>query len=162
LLCELATKAPLRKRFDSLTLLGAIIASDDLVGVEAPPTEQIQRLLPPLRMLTEETMERVSFNTIAFIYLLQASAVFDGDSFWGPNLDRLSGGESLPSCPSCSHDLALVIGTVGCFTTYGEWYRRPDIKREPILPAERSALVGMGEALFTRAMRFDHPDVADW
>jgi hypothetical protein len=55
-LWELAKAPPPSDRLSPLMLIGAIIASDDLYGVDRRPVDAIQALIPGLQALADESM----------------------------------------------------------------------------------------------------------
>lgn len=99
-LCARAAELPPADWLQPLALIAALIASDDVGGIRRPtdattrrPTELIAAIAPRVRALTEESMKTGGRDPMSFIYLLQAASAFDGDLFWGRELDRLAEGE---------------------------------------------------------------------
>ena len=56
---------------------------------------------------------------------------FEGDTFWGQELDHLDSGEFPGRCPHCKVNLYLVIGEFGFFTTAEEWVVRRKMPEPP-------------------------------
>jgi hypothetical protein len=160
-LCKVAEGLPPAKRIRLLVLIGGIIASEHLSGVDQRPVDLIGALIPKLQKLVEENLRLRGVDRTNFIYLLQAACAFDGELFWGQYLDNLNDGEFEGCCPACEHDLYLVIGEYGFFTTAEEWVTKgANPKRERIKPAELTALSGRAVWLYEAAVKYHQPDVA--
>jgi hypothetical protein len=164
LLLEYAQALPPEKRTMPLVLMSAIVASDDLHGVERRPLNIIDAISPSARHLTEECLGAGDHDTIAFAYLVQAATIFDGDLFWGQRLDCLIAGEFDGRCPSCSHELHLVVGKYGFFVTAEEWVgpTSRDPERAPIAPAKVESLSGRAAWLHETAVQHGHSEFALW
>jgi hypothetical protein len=145
-------------------LIGAIIASDDLFGVHRRPVDAIQALIPNLQALADESMKVDGLAPETFIYYLQAASAFAGDLFWGRNLNHLIDGEFPGACPACDHDLYLVIGAHGFFTTAQERVRPRDAnsRRNPISAAGEHNLSGSAAWLHSTATKCAQPQIALW
>jgi hypothetical protein len=161
-LCELARTLPPDSRLMALVLIGQIIASDDLFGIHHRPIELIAPLIPALRELVDESMKVEGLESKEFIYCLEAAAAFAGDLFWGRQLDHLVGGDFSGCCPSCGHDLRLVIGDRGFFVTAQKWGRPENASatRNPISPADEGGLAANGAWLHSKALSHGHEGVA--
>src|SRR5215470_6756623 len=85
-LCELARALPPPDRLSPLMLIGAIVASDDVHGMDHRPAEIVELLIPELRRLADESMRTQGLGPDRFVYLLQAASAFAGDLFWGRHL----------------------------------------------------------------------------
>lgn len=157
------TLAP-SERLVPLMLMGAIVASDDIVGMDERPVDIIEQIAPALQQLAEESLRLSENDTATFICLLEAAAAFNGDLFWGKYLNHLVDGEFPGRCPVCQHDLYIVIGADGFFVTAQDWVKPRDTKsrRAPIAPAERASLSGRSNWLHDTALQYHQPDVASW
>ncbi|SDR40348.1 hypothetical protein SAMN05519103_02710 [Rhizobiales bacterium GAS113] len=163
-LCELAKAQPPSDRLSPLIMIGAIIASDDLSGVDRRPVDAIQALIPDLQALADESMKVSGLASETFIYCLQAASAFAGDLFWGRHLNHLVDGEFPGTCPDCDHDLHLVIGAHGFFTTTQEWVRPRDAnsRRNPISAAGEHDLSGSAAWLHSTATKCGQRQIALW
>jgi hypothetical protein len=160
-LCKLAEGSPPAKRIELLALIGGIIASGDLTGVDQRPVDLIKAMTPTLQRLAEESLRLRGLDRTNFVYLLQAASAFDGDLFWSQHLEDLVHGEFEGQCPGCDHDLLLVIGEYGFFTTAEDWVTKgANPKREPIEPAEPTALFGRAAWLNEAAVKYHQTEIA--
>lgn len=150
------------KRAMPLMLVGAIISSDDLVGVDTRPHALIDGASAEALLLTEQCMDAGEQDHISFIHLLAAACAFKGELFWARNLDCLIDGELPGHCPSCAHELHLVIGADGFFVTTEEWIgpNNSNPKRSSITPAEPASLCWPAAWLHQTAIRYNQPNVA--
>ena len=164
LLLERAQSLAPEKRIDPLVLMGAIVASGDLYGIERKPLDIVNRISPEARRLTDECLQAGAYDITEFTYLLQAATIFDGDLFWGQRLDCLIAGEFDGCCPSCSHELHLVVGKYGFFVTAEEWVgpTTHNPERVPIAPVEAAALSGRAAWLHETAVQHNHSEFALW
>lgn len=164
LLLERTNSLAPEKRIMPLVLMGAIVASEDLHGVERKPLEIVDRISSDARRLTDECLKASGHDISQFAYLLQAATIFDGDLFWGQRLDNLVAGEFDGRCPSCSHELHLVVGKYGFFVTAEEWAGPTgrDPERMPIAPVEAVALSGRAAWLHEIAIQHDQSEFALW
>jgi hypothetical protein len=162
LLFEVARDRPPARRIHPLLLIGAIIASDKIVGLRERPWDAIEPLLPRLRRLTQEALSVDPLDRTAFIYLLQAASAFHGDLFWGRYLSFLADGEFPGRCPGCGRDLHLVIGQYGFFGTTEDWVRKPEMRSDAIVPADQSQLSERALWLFDQAVSASQGEVAEW
>jgi hypothetical protein len=106
---------PANRRTQALGLAGAIVASNDVLGSRA---EFIRGLEPTVNALHELALESVAlsgYDSIEFIYLLEAVVALGGDRFWGQWLDFLDGGDFPAGCPACRTSLSIHIGEQGFF-----------------------------------------------
>lgn len=163
-LAVVAESMPPSQRLSLLSLAGAIVASDDLVGLDHRPLDLIEPILPRLQRLTDESMWSSTVDATSFIYLLEAASAFRGDIFWGRHLSHLADGEFPGRCPVCDYDLYLVIGNHGCFTTAQDSAKPHDAKskRVPIAPAPPATLSGWAAWLHDAATQYHQPEVASW
>ena len=163
-LCELAKSMLASDRLSPLMLIGAIVASDDLFGVDRRPVDDIQALIPDLQALADESMKVSGLTPEIFVYYLQAASAFADDLFWGRHLDHLVDGEFPGICPACHHDLYLVIGAYGFFATAQEWAEPQDADsgRNPISPASDHDLSGSAARLHSMATEYGQPQIALW
>ena len=159
---EVAKGAAPSKRADSLMLIGAIIASDDPVGVDRRPLDLIEEILPSLQALAEESMEVGGLDRASFIYLLEAASAFEGYRFWGRHLNYLVDGEFPGSCPACGNELCIVIGDEGFFVTAYESGRGQGAgsRRGAIVPVQPADESGCCAWLHQTATKSGQPDVA--
>lgn len=164
LLLERTQSLPPEKRVMALVLMSAIVASNDLRGIERRPLDLIDRISLAARRLTDECLEVRGHDTPTFVYLLQAACAFDGDVLWGRYLEYLVDGNYPGHCPSCRHDLQLAIGCPGFFATAEDWVgpRNTNPARIPIQPAEPAALAGRAAWLHETAVQHDQSEVALW
>jgi hypothetical protein len=99
---DLAAKWPPRDRVAPLVLAGAIVVSTDAVGFATPAVVGHQAdLIRELHDLALETLPCID-DAPAFINTLEATLAFEGDGFWGRNLDRLADGEFAGTCTGCT------------------------------------------------------------
>lgn len=164
LLLEYVQTLPPEKRTMPLALIGAIIASEDLHGIERRPLDFIDRVSSDARRLTFECLRAGGHDTTEFAYLLQAATIFDGDLFWGQRIDCLVAGEFDGHCPSCSHELHLMVGKYGFFVTAEEWVgpTSGDPERLPIAPTQAAALSGRATWLHDIAVQHEQSEFALW
>jgi hypothetical protein len=150
-------------RAQVLSLIGAIIASDVISGLDERPGELIQSLIPDLQRLVNESMRAPDLRADTFVYLLQAASAFEGDLFWGRHLDHLDG-EFFGCCPACRHHVHIVIGIHGFFVTAEEWVRSPgpESLRNPIHPAHQNKLIARAAWLHATATEHAQSQVALW
>ena len=161
-LFEIASALPPSDRLSPLMLIGHIIASDDLYGLEHRPADLILPLIPGLETLVEEAMAVENLQPDSFIYHLEAAITFAGDLFWGRNLNHLVDGEFPGQCPACRHDLYLVIGDLGFFITAQDWVgaKNKGAAKNAILPTAEQDLAGSGAWLHSKALTYRQPAVA--
>ena len=147
-----------------LVLIGAIIASEDLHGIERRPLDIIDRISVAARRLTDDCLRARGHDITEFAYLLQAATIFDGDLFWGQRLDCLVAGEFDGHCPSCSHKLHLVVGKYGFFVTAEEWVGSTscDPERAPIAPVQAATLSRRAAWLHESAVQHEQSEYALW
>jgi hypothetical protein len=161
------------QRAQILALAAAILASTDVsCGGRDELSGPLQWVTPLFQRLCRESLAEPGLSKHDFIYLLQAARSFDGDRFWGQQLDHLADSEFPGLCPHCGIDLYLVIGESGFFTTAEEWIlrtgstpgkiqARPGIKRTPIEP-NNAVLPEDGRELYEAARAAGQSEVADW
>jgi len=162
-LFEIAKFYPPGRREPALTLIGAIISSSDLHGIDVRPDELISRLLPTLSNLATEEMEASGPDSESFIYCLQAASVFAGDLFWGRYLYHLADGEFGGTCPNCGHDLYFVFEGTDVFVTAHEYVgpNKVDSQLNEVLPAHPAQLTNRAAWLYATARNHDQFTVAD-
>lgn len=148
-------------RVPALDLAGAIVASQDRVGVNGDPLADVRETVLRLHALALESLATRDRSPTSFIYLLEAARSLGGDSLWATRLDRITDGEIEGVCPHCDADLYVAIGQYGCFVTTEDWVKQPDVRREPITP-EHAALPDPGEWMRERALAADQSQVAGW
>jgi hypothetical protein len=161
------------QRVQALVLAACILASEDVHGGSRDEfLRPVEWVVPRFRELCEESLAEAGFSKHDFIYLLQAARSFEGDPFWGQELDHLASGEFSGTCPHCGAELFLVIGEYGFFTTAEEWVQpaghkpgavvpRPGIQRTPIEP-RNGEFPDVGRWLFERACAARQNEVAHW
>lgn len=162
LLLERTESIAPEERIMPLVLMGAIVASEDLHGIDRKPLDIVNRTSADARHLTDECLKAGGHDITEIAYLLQAATIFDGDMFWGQRLDCLIAGEFTGRCPSCSHELHLVVGKYGFFVTLevgGTDY--PQSVRVPIAPVE-AELSGRAAWLHETAVQHNHSEFALW
>lgn len=162
LLLDYAKSLAPEKRLMPLMLVGAIIASRDLVRIDTRPGALIDGVSSQALRLTAACMAAGGQDRIEFIYLLAAACSFKGELFWARSLDCLIDGELPGHCPSCAHELHLVVGEDGFFVTAEEWIgsTNQDAERSPIVPAEPASQSWPAAWLHRTALQHDQPDVA--
>jgi hypothetical protein len=163
------------ERAQVIALAAAILASTDVNGCCDNSLRAVEGVVPRLQRLCRESLAATGLSTHEFIYLLQAARSFEGDQFWGKELDHMASGEFPGTCPHCRGELYLVIGEYGFFTTAEEWVMRsatprtepstievrPGINRMPIEP-NGGILPEVGRQLYEHAQAVGQHDVADW
>jgi hypothetical protein len=161
------------QRVQAVVLAACILTSHDVCGSSRDTLlRPVEWVVPRFRDLCNESLAETGLSKNDFIYLLQAARSFEGDRFWGQQLDHLASGEFSGTCPYCGVDLFLVIGQYGFFTTAEEWVQpaggkpgavvpRPGIKRTPIEP-KVDELPEVGRWLFERARGAQQEEVAHW
>jgi hypothetical protein len=161
-LFEIVRERSSPQRAHPLVLIGAIIASDSLFGINERREDIINPLLPQLRRIAQETLVDDRLDQVAFIHVLQAACAFHDDLFWGRHLGMLGDGEFPGRCTTCHREVRLAIGQYGFFATAEEWIRKPGVKKTAIAPVEPSALQGRGMWLYDQATSSRRTEVADW
>ena len=162
-----------KDRIQILSLAAAILASTDVHGGSRDDfVRPVAWVVPRFRHLCRQSLAEIGLPAHEFIYLLQAARSFEGDQFWGHELDHLASGEFPGTCPNCGVDLYLVIGEYGFFATAEEWVQRPGkkpgtieprpgIRRTPIKP-NNAVLPVVGQFLCEQALAAQQEDVAFW
>jgi hypothetical protein len=160
------------ERAQLLALAASVLASQDVGGDRNGFLLPVEWVVPRFQQLCSESLAETGLSIHDFIYLLQAARAFEGDKFWGQELDHLASGEFPGTCPHCGVDLYLVIGEYGFFTTAEEWVTRPGTKpgtieprtginRTPIEPNDR-VLPDSGQWLYEHAQASQQHEVAGW
>jgi hypothetical protein len=159
------------ERVQALVLAGSILSSDDVDGGDRVKfLRPIEGVVPHFQKLCAESLAGPGLPETDFIHLLQAARSFEGDHFWGRELERLADGEFTGTCPHCGAELFLVMGEYGFFATSEEWVRpagtrpgrtavRPGSNRTPIEP-NAGELPDAGGWLHERARAAQQHDVA--
>lgn len=161
-----------RDRAQVIALASSILASDDVHGGRRDDfVRPVEWVRPRFQEACREALAETELPTHDFIYLLQSARSFEGDRFWGQELDHLASGEFPGLCPCCGVDLYVVIGEYGIFTTAQEWVARsgkpgmvrvrPGVKCTAIRPDE-GALQEIGQWLLDRAQAARQVDIAEW
>ncbi len=161
-----------RDRAQVIALAASILASDDVYdGRRDDFVRPVEWVRQRFQEACREALAETGLPRHDFIYLLQSSRSFDGDQFWGQELDHLASGEFPGLCPHCRVDLYIVIGEYGIFTTAEEWVARsgkpgtvrvrPGVKCTAIQPDE-GALPEIGQWLLDCAHAARQVDVAEW
>ena len=155
-----------------IALAASILASEDVQGSRDDFLRPIESVVPRFQRLCHESLAETGLSAHDFVYLLQAARSFEGDQFWGQELDHLASGEFPGTCPHCGVDLYLVIGEYGFFATAEEWVQRPGTKPGSIeprpgikrTPIERNSgvLPEVGRWLCEHASAAHQEEVADW
>ena len=145
-----------------LALAAAIVASDDVAGSRADFLRGQESVVASLAAAARDAAAAPGLSVTDLIYVLQAVLAFEGDRFWGGQLDRLASGEFEGQCPTCQAELYVVVGQYGFFTTSEEWVNRPGTTRAPIVPTEPGSLTGAGRWLDQQAARSSQPLVSRW
>ncbi|WP_147385847.1 hypothetical protein [Oleomonas cavernae] len=150
------------ERLSPLMLVGAIIASDDLVGVDQRPTDMIQAVIPDAEALMEDCLASGELDQEAFIYCLQTLCALAGHLFWGRNLSYLFSGEFSGNCSACGHSLYFVVGAYGFFCVGEEWIgpRKRTSTQNPIFPSPLQHLSPVAAWLHQKAVAHDQLEVA--
>jgi hypothetical protein len=173
LMADLAEKWKPKDRLQLLALAASILASSDIHGASRDVMlRPIQLVVPRFQSFCRESLADAGLTKHDFICLLQAARSFEGDQYWGRELDHLVSGEFSGTCPHCGVDLYLVIGEYGFFATAEEWVqragskcgkieRRPGIKCNPI-DSNEGELPEVGRWLFERAKATRQDEVAEW
>jgi hypothetical protein len=162
-----------KDRSQLLALAGSILASSDVHGASRDDMlRPIQGVVRRFQRLCRECLAEAKLANHDFVYLLQAARSFEGDQFWGQELDHLVSGEFPGTCPHCGVDLYLVIGEYGFFTTAEEWVQRAGSKRGKIerrprihcnpIDSNDGELPEVGRWLFERAKAAKQDEVAEW
>lgn len=161
-----------RDRAQVLALASSILASNDVCGGRRDdfirPVEWVRQRF---QQACQEAVAETGLPTHDFIYLLQSARSFEGDEFWGQELDHLASGEFPGLCPHCGVDLYVVIGEYGIFITAEDWIARSGrpgtvqvrqgLKCTAIQP-NTAALPEIGQWLLERAQAARQNDVAQW
>lgn len=161
-----------KERAQLLVLAASILTSDDVYGGRRDdffrPVEWVWRRF---QQACRESLAEFGLSSHDFIYLLQAARTFEGDQFWGRELDHLAEGEFPGACPHCGVDLYVVIGEYGFFTTAEDWVARSEepgkiqvrrgVKCRPIEP-NKGVLPETGEWLYECAHASQQDEVARW
>jgi hypothetical protein len=165
-----------KDRSQLIALAASILASQDVHGgCRDEFLRPVAWVVPRFQRFCRESFGETALSKHDFIYLLQASRSFEGDQFWGQELDHLASGEFPGTCPHCGIDLYLVIGEYGLFTTAEEWVMRserprtelgtikvrPGIKCTPIEP-NSGILPEVGQQLCECAQAAQQHEVAEW
>jgi hypothetical protein len=87
---------------EKAVILAGFIAVDADDASRAAFAEQIAAL----RALAMDGLSTASSDSM-FVYLQQAVLGFDGDEFWGKELDHINDGEVDVRCPECEEDLLV-------------------------------------------------------
>jgi hypothetical protein len=161
------------QRYQALVLAAFILASTDVCGGSRNKfLRPVEWVAPRLRQLCNENLAETGLARHEFIYLLQAARSFEGDQFWGHELDHLVSGEFTGTCPHYGVGLFLVIGEYGFFTTPEEWVQlagdkpsfvvpRAGAKCAPIEP-RTAELPEVGRWLFECSYAAQQNEVAHW
>jgi hypothetical protein len=137
-----------------LSLAGSIVSGKTVAGDREGLRTEYQPIRTSLETLARETLRTPALSDTEFIYMAKAVLAFHGDVLWGDHLEGLDDGEFPGRCPTCGHDLYLVIGQDGFFTTAEEWVKRPETRRHPIEPADAAdALSGAAAWLHAEALQ---------
>lgn len=173
-LVDVAERWKPRDRSQLLALASSILASNDVHRASRDDVlGPVEWVVPRFQRLCRESLAEAGLGKHDFIYLLQATRAFEGDQFWGQELDHLASGEFPGTCPHCGTDLYLVIGEHGFFTTAEDWVPRtgsskpgkieplPGIHCTPIDPNE-GELPEVGRWLIERAQAAKQNEVAGW
>jgi hypothetical protein len=151
------------QRLKPLSLAGAIVASDDRLGVDPNEVKAFEPTIEALHRLALDTLAANDFPGEKLLELFWTIYDLERDSLWGYILDGLVvSGEILGQCTSCGVELYLVIGEEGFFNSADEWATQPNAKRIPILPAEPQSLSGRGEWLYQQALQREQTQAAFW
>ena len=149
-----------KDRRNTLMLMGAIWASDDRFD-GAEPSERIERLLPTLRQMIDADLGDADVDAEEYPYLLQAAASFNGDLFWGRQLDHLASGEFPGICPKCKSELFIAVGRYGHFASADDYIRVATAKRNPIVPAQGASMPPDGRWLYEHATQHGQEETAN-
>jgi hypothetical protein len=153
-----------------MALAASILASKDRCPKHLAGS--LDWLVPRFQQLCRESLAQKRIPKGDFVYLLQAAHSFDGDRFWGEELDHLISGEFPGQCPHCGVNLYLVIGEHGFFTTAEEWVQRaggksgkiavrPGITVSAIEP-NSVVLPQVAQWMYEHAQAAQQVEVADW
>ena len=143
-----------------LCLAASIVSGRTVTGDQEGLRTEYQPIRESLETLAREALRTPALSDTEFIYMAQAVLAFRGDVLWGDHLDGLSNGEFQGRCLTCGHDLYLVIGEDGFFTTAEEWVKRPDTRRHAIEPAD--ALSDVADWLHAEALQGSRQALASW
>jgi hypothetical protein len=172
-LADAAERWKPKERAMVIALAASIVDSEEVHGgCREDLLHPVEWVVPRLQRSCWESLAETGLSKGDFIYLLQAARAFEGDRFWGRELDHLASGEFPGNCPDCGVDLYLVIGEYGFFTTAEEWVERTGstsgaiearqgIKRTPI-EMNNDVLAGAGQLLYEHAVAAQQAEVADW
>jgi hypothetical protein len=149
-----------KNRLQPLMLAASILSSND-VHSHASVASPDKGLVTHFRELCEESLACPQIRRDDFIYLLQSTCSFEGNHFWGRQLDQLVNGEFSGVCPYCATDLYIVIGKYGFFISAEEWVRRSKTRRAAIAPNE-GEMPMVGQRMVELAGAADQEEVESW
>jgi hypothetical protein len=161
---EMARRGTGTARVDPLVLAGAILASGDWPADIDRPHVLHADTAARLHVLAEEALGHPDLlaDSSTYVYVLQALLGFEGDEVWGQVLDGVNDGEYEVPCPHCASDNFIAFGPYGYFSTLDDMYMNDTGgKRLPLVPADPSAMDGLGLRLHVRALADGQPDVAE-
>lgn len=145
-----------------LSLAGAIFAGDNQAPEFAEMRMRYQDELACLRQLTAETLATSGISQADFVHVLQAAMAFENIHPWATELDRFNGGEFEASCPACDTLLHVAIGEYGFFTSEDDYAFDPNVKKEPLRPANPSSLKPLSRRLYDVAVNAGHVELGNW
>jgi hypothetical protein len=107
-LAAVAKRIAPAQRFEILRLAGRIVGAEDQLPELGNIWERYSNEISTFLYLTRESLATPDCSTGDFIDLLEATLVFEGESFWSTSLSLLIIGEFEVYCPNC-HILPLMI-----------------------------------------------------
>lgn len=157
-LLEKAAQWPAASRSEPLILAGVIVTPNYVPPECAGMLDAKRDTLRALHALALETIQTDEFYRLEReerVYVLAATLALGGNTLWGYKLGVAFGilsGDFFANCPSCGGNLYIVIGEYGFFCSLGEWVKRPQSPRMPIVPAQADELAGVGAWLFEQSL----------
>ncbi|MDX3548214.1 hypothetical protein PV729_37115 [Streptomyces europaeiscabiei] len=163
-LTEMARQWSAVDRRAPLYLAGSIVAGTDQRYGDEDPQVTYASQISDLAQLTEEALQDpgLADDPMSYVDLLSTLLSFQGVEVWGEQLDGLNDEEYEVPCPSCSAENFIAFGKYGFFSTTDSMYMEPSptARQVPLLPQAPTALEGLAQRLYSRALADGQPDIA--